>query len=147
MSMDLQAGKRLGGGGGRLPELVTRKSGIVTLSAAATKDVTGLILAGDVGAKVFIRAVDDIGGCTSMSLGITTDTDRFGTLIGIDAGDESSPANWPDGEVREEVYAADATVRITAVGGAASFTAGRRVYLECHAARYDKELGNPPGIS
>lgn len=93
-----------------------------TLSAASTHDFAAAIPAGATVVGVTTRVTTTITGCTSIQIGDGTDVDRFGNAIALTAGTTTTNADWT--VTSAPVYAAATVIRITAVGGGASFTAG-----------------------
>jgi len=91
-----------------------------TLAAAATSDTTIQFPANSIGLGVTIRVTTLITGCASLDVGIAGATTRYGTGIALTAG----TTNVSPGATNPSIYASATSVRFTAVGGGASFTAG-----------------------
>ena len=90
-----------------------------TLAAAGTSDTTIQVPDDALVLFVAIRVTTEITGCTTIDVGTAADTTRYGTGIAliattIDKGPETDSAP----------YAAAASIRFSAIGGGASFTAG-----------------------
>lgn len=97
---------------------VEHKTEDITLTGAF-KDTTiqipdrGLVIA------VNVRVMTAITGCTSFNVGISGDTGRYGTGIGIAL--DSTSIGMSGNPI---TYYANTAIRLTAVGGGASFTGG-----------------------
>lgn len=93
--------------------------------SGATTDTSNFIPAGSVVKGCTARVVTAITGATSWSLGLTTDTDRYGTAIAIALNTTTSSTNWvpaTGGEGVEWHTNAATALRLTAAGS--NFTGG-----------------------
>lgn len=91
-----------------------------TLAAAATSDTTIQIPAGSLVVGVDIRVTTLITGCLTLDVGVAGATTRYGTGIALGP----TTTNASAGTTNPTVYASAISIRFTAVGGGASFTAG-----------------------
>lgn len=97
---------------------IDHKTQDVTLSGAYTDSTItipdrGLVIA------VNVRVITAITGCTSFNVGVSGDTGRYGTGIGVAL--DSTSIGMSGNPI---AYYADTAIRLTAAGGGASFSAG-----------------------
>lgn len=112
------------GGETRLRTIEHLQSGLSGASVA-----TGLSIPN--GAEVFavgVRVKTAITGATSFSVGITGQTSKFGSGLGVAAG------SWNRGGIGAEFFYADTQIRLTSAGG--NFTGGD-VALSIHCVTVD----------
>lgn len=99
---------------------------LVTLTGAfsgATFDVANAIPAGAIVVGTSFRVTTAITGATTWSVGPTTDTTRYGTGIAVALGTTADTTAWAS-TTTAIVYPTATTLRFTAAGGAANFSAG-----------------------
>ena len=111
-------------------------------TAALTQTLAALIKAGDIPLAGYVyndTALGVLGGMASYSLGVTGDTNRFGSGLPLTINHESDPTDWPTGEVRGEVAAADLDVLLTANAG--TFDAGDKVTVVIFCRRKKQVIG------
>lgn len=99
---------------------VTSTSELHTLAAAATSDTTVQFPANCIPLGVTIRVTTLITGCTTLDVGISGATTKYGTGLALTANTTNASA----GLTSPAIPAAATSVRFSAVGGGASFTAG-----------------------
>lgn len=91
-----------------------------TLAAAATSDTTIQIPANSLVIGVTLRVTTTITGCATLDVGVAGATTRYGTGIALTA----NTTNVSPGITNPTIYASAVSLRFTAVGGGAAFTAG-----------------------
>ena len=91
-----------------------------TLAAAGTSDTTIQIPANALVIGVTARVTTTITGCTTFDIGVAGATTRYGTGILLTA----NTTNTSPGTTNPTIYGAAVSIRFTAVGGGASFSAG-----------------------
>lgn len=95
--------------------------GPTTLSGGTTNIGTNPITAGMFVLGVTIRVLVLVAGATSFKIGDGTDDDIWGATIALAAGTTTTSANFT---AAPKIYTGNTQIVITAVGGAASFSAG-----------------------
>jgi hypothetical protein len=100
----------------------TRASESLTGMSGATVATTSLVPAGARLLSAVIEVDTTITGCTTINIGDGTDAVRFGTGIALTAGTTTTHVDFTDDPTGWSSGTQDIT--ITAVGGAASFSAG-----------------------
>lgn len=102
--------------------LKTVSTSLNCATAAGTCTATNLIPAGSTVLGVTLRVTTLFAGCTSFHVGDGTDADRWGASIAVAAGTTTTGANFTAGGAIS--YPSATSVVLTAVGGAADFSAG-----------------------
>lgn len=91
-----------------------------TLAAAGTSDTTIQFPANSIALGVTVRVTTLITGCTTFDVGVAGATTRYGTGIDVAA----TTTNVSTGTTTPDIYNSATSVRFTAIGGGAAFTAG-----------------------
>lgn len=99
----------------------TAEVGPTTLSGATTNIGTNPITAGFFVLGVLVYVTTAITGCTSFKIGDGTDDDKWGATIALTAETKTTSANFT---ASPSIYTGNTQIVLTAVGGAASFSAG-----------------------
>lgn len=111
---------RAGGTNAQYAQLATLTE-LHTLAAAGTSDTTIQIPAGAMVVGVSVRVTTLITGCTTFDVGVAGATTRYGTGIALAATTTNATAST---DAAPTIYQAATAIRLSAVGGGASFTAG-----------------------
>lgn len=125
-------------------EIVPRVKHHLT-TAAGTNTLTALVKAGDImiaGYAYNDTVLSDSAGLTTYSLGVTGDTNAFGSGLPRTVNHESDPTDWPTGERRFEIAAADLDVLLTAAAG--TFAAGDKITVVVWVMRKKLAIGKAP---
>ncbi len=91
--------------------------------SGATHDVAGAIPAGAIVVGTSARVTTTITGCTTWDFGIAGATTRYGTGLALTSGTTVDNTAWLAGGSALS-YPSATAIRLSAIGGAASFTAG-----------------------
>lgn len=100
----------------------------VTCSGSSVT-LTDFIKAGTINFGVFVEVTEDITGATSFAVGLSGDTDSYGTGLGVSKGTKTSFADFTSGTI--EIALADDDIVLTPSGG--DFVAGKVVLTRYYA--------------
>lgn len=102
--------------------LILSQNTVAVTMSGATSTASSVFPDGAIMQAVNVLVTTTITGATSFKIGDGSDDDRWGATIGLTAGTKTGPADYTASGIGQVTSAQN--VVLTAVGGAASFSAG-----------------------